>query len=65
MENEVKKPYRYHLAIKQNSFDEFREFKRIGNFLSDDLFCQELLRIYKLYLKQKERKNVANNMPQV
>lgn len=50
-----------HLAVRPEVFTEFRELRVNSNVgesgrYSDNVFIVQLLKIYKMYLKNKERK---------
>ena len=67
---ELKKiPYRRHIPVKDDTFSEFRKYKKqfkpdVKRY-ADDGFVNELLRVYRLYLTNKERKlkEEQNAMP--
>lgn len=54
---EIKIPYRRHIPVKEDTFSEFKDLKKSLKLRSADDLEKELFRVYRIYLKNKERKN--------
>jgi len=64
-EREVKPKIWEHIPVRPTTFEEFRRLKRVKvnsplYKFSDDGFVLELLKIYRIYLKHKEKKEGEN-----